>query len=82
MAVGFVDDDLVGAEGLGGKVDTRGGIVEDGEAEGVEGAELDDGGSILAASALAGPVEGGAHLVGYAEEREFGEEGYAQDLRR
>ena len=81
VAVCIVDGDLVGAEGGGGGEDARGDVVEGGEAEGVQGAELEYGAGLAVAAGLARPVEGRAGLVDDAEEGELGEDGDADDFR-
>ena len=63
MAVGAIPDDVVGAEGRGWDEDAKGGVVEEGEAEGVEGTELEYGASFPDAGCLASPVEGCPSLV-------------------
>ena len=81
VAVCIVDGDLMGAEGEGGDEDARGDVVEGGEAEGVQGAELEYGAGLAVAAGLARPVEGRAGLVDDAEEGELGEDGDAKDFR-
>ena len=79
VAVCMVDGSLLGAEGEGGNEDARGDVVEGGEAEGVQGAELEYG--LAVATGLARPVEGRAGLVEDAEEGELGEDRDTDDLR-
>ena len=81
VAVCIVDGGLMGAEGGGGDEDARGDVVEGGEAEGVQGAELEYGAGIAVAAGLARPVEGRAGLVDDAEEGELGVDGNADDFR-
>ena len=81
VAVCIVDGGLMGAEGGGGDEDARGDVVEGGEAEGVQGAELEYGAGLAVAAGLARPVEGRAGLVDDAEEGELGEDGDADDFR-
>ena len=81
VAVCIVDGELMGAEGGGGDEDARGDVVEGGEAEGVQGAELEYGAGLAVAAGLARPVEGRAGLVDDAEEGELGEDGDADDFR-
>ena len=81
VAVCIVDGDLMGAEGGGGDEYARGDVVEGGEAEGVQGAELEYGAGLAVAAGLARPVEGRAGLVDDAEEGELGEDGDGDDLR-
>ena len=81
VAVCIVDGDLMGAEGGGGDEDARGDVVEGGEAEGVQGAELEYGAGLAVAAGLARPVEGRAGLVDDAEEGELGEDGDADHFR-
>ena len=71
VAVCIVDGDLMGAEGGGGDEYARGDVVEGGEAEGVQGAELEYGAGLAVAAGLARPVEGRAGLVDDAEEGEL-----------
>ena len=82
VAVCIVDGNLMGAEGGGGDEDARGDVVEGGEAEGVQGAELEYGAGLAVAAGLARPVEGRAGLVDDAEEGELGEDGDSDDFRR
>ena len=81
VAVCVVDGGLMGAEGEGGSEDARVGVVEGGEAEGVQGAELEYGAGLAVAAGLASLVEGRAGVVEDAEEGELGEDGDADDLR-
>ena len=81
VAVCIVDGGLMGAEGGGGGEDARGDVVEGGEAEGVQGAELEYGAGLAVAAGLACPVEGCAGLFDDAEEGELGEDGDADDFR-
>ena len=79
VAVCIVDGGLMGAEGGVGDEDARGDVVEGGEAEGVQGAELEYGAGLAVAAGLARPFEGGTGLVD--EEGELGEYGNAEDFR-
>ena len=81
VAVCIVDGGLMGAEGGGGDEDACGDVVEGGEAEGVQGAELEYGAGLAVAAGLARPVEGCAGLVDDAQEGELGEDGDADDFR-
>ena len=81
VAVCIVDGGLMGAEGGAGDEDARGDVVEGGEAEGVQGAEVEHGAGLAVAAGLARPVEGRAGLVDYAEEGELREDGDADDFR-
>ena len=80
VAVCMVDGGLMGAEGGGGDEDARGDVVEGGEAEGVQGAELEYGAGLAVAAGFARRVEGRAGLVDDAEEGELGEDGDADDF--
>ena len=81
VALCVVDGGLMRAGGGGGNEDARGDVVEGGEAEGVQGAELEYGAGLAVAAGLARPVEGRAGLVDDAEEAELGEDGGGDDLR-
>ena len=81
VAVCIVDGDLMGAEGGVGDEDARGDVVDGGEAEGVQGAEVEYGAGLAVAAGLARPVERCARLVEDAEEGELGEDGDADDFR-
>ena len=81
VAVCIVDGGLMGAEGGGADEDARGDVVEGGEAEGVQGAELEHVAGLVVAAGLARPLEGRAGLVDDAEEGELGEDGDADDFR-
>ena len=81
VAVCIVDGGLMRVEGGGGDEDARGDVVEGGEAEGVQGAELQYGAGLAVAAGLARPVEGRAGLVDDAEEGELGEDPDADDFR-
>ena len=81
LAVCIVDGGLTRAEGGGGGEDARGDVVEGGEDEGVQGAELEYGAGLTVAAGPARPVEGCAGLVDDTEEGELGEDGDADDFR-